>query len=102
MFYVASSCPICGVGTVGFRCCNDGATLVLMCDECDSVWLSPETITAELAAYPQPPAFLVPGLAVSVTGTAAGWANKGQIQEADWFSFVVGKAPALDEASGGC
>ncbi|CAN7744941.1 MULTISPECIES: hypothetical protein [unclassified Variovorax] len=41
MLIVLAECPICRNGLIGIRRCSDGSTLVLMCDECESVWADP-------------------------------------------------------------
>jgi hypothetical protein len=97
MFYVKGTCPLCDAGNVGFRRCSDGQTIVLMCDECDTVWLDPERRTAEDAVYAQSFSFEVPGLRVSIGGGRAGWATRAEVESAGWQEHVAGETSALGE-----
>jgi hypothetical protein len=97
MFHVEGICPFCHGGSVGFRRCSDGKTIVLMCDECEAVWLDPEHRTAGDALFPHSGSFEVPGLGVSIGGDRAGWATRAEVESAGWQEHVFRDAPALDE-----
>jgi hypothetical protein len=97
MHYIQKICPICNTGSIGFRRCSDGATIVLMCDECDSLWIIPNDILPGTVLYAQPPDYVVPGLACSISGGKAGWATIDEITDAGWSEAVVGEGNALDE-----
>jgi hypothetical protein len=86
MLIVRVGCPICANGLIGIRRCSDGKSLVLMCDECESVWLDPQHISAEEAVDVQPPSFVVAQLGVSVAGVLAGWA--GDAEASPWRTYV--------------
>ena len=97
MFYVRT-CRVCGAGGVGFLRCDDGATIVVMCDECDAVWLHPDrTGSRDDALYTSPPAFQVPGLACSLTGGSSGWATRAEVEAAGWQAYIAGEGKALGE-----
>ncbi len=98
MFYASSLCPVCNGGGVGFRKCSDGNTLVLVCDECDAVWIRPIEITAEAAVFPSSPDFIVEGLDCSIAEAAGSrWATRNEIQAAGFETFIAGEGQALDE-----
>jgi hypothetical protein len=88
---------MCGAGNVAFRRCSDGTTIVLMCDECGSVWLDPKTVTAESVLNPKAPGFQVPGLSCAVGGGHAGWATASEILRVGWSEIISGEGTALDE-----
>ncbi len=98
MFYASSECPVCKGGTVGFRKCSDGKTVVLVCDECDAVWLLPDVISAESAVFLSSPEFRIESLGCSIA-TAAGsrWATLDDIKAAQLDRFVVGEGQALHD-----
>jgi len=73
MLIVRVGCPICINGLIRIRRCSDGKSLVLMCDECESVWLDPKHISAEESVDVRPPSFAVAQLGVSVAGPLARW-----------------------------
>jgi hypothetical protein len=67
MLIVRVGCPICINGLIGIRRCSDGKSLVLMCDECESVWLDPKHISAEESVDVQPP---VSASAIEISGAS--------------------------------
>jgi Zn-finger nucleic acid-binding protein len=97
MLYVEGNCPSCDAGLLGFRRCDDGKTLVLMCDECDAVWLDPADQTIEAVRYPGVHSFKIPGLPYKLGGGAAGWATRAEVERAGWQADIKGEAPALGE-----
>ena len=98
MFHLSVGCPVCKGGAVGFRKCSDGRTLVLVCDECDAVWLRPEAITAETAVFPSSPDFRIEGLGCSIaTASGSRWATLEEIRAAQLEAFVAGEGEALGE-----
>ena len=96
MLHIEPQCPICSAGSIGFRRCDDGATIVLMCDECHSVWLDPSRIEPANALYPRAPDFRVPDRLCSVSGRSAGWATRPEVERAGWHSYVYGEGTSLD------
>jgi len=91
MFYVDTPCPICRAGAVGFRKCADGTTIVLMCNECDAVWKTPDGIAVDSALFPAAPNFVVQELDCSVAAPRATWAERQQIEASGWGEFVAGE-----------
>lgn len=89
MFY-ARDCPICGAdGAVGFRMCSDGKTIVLVCDECDSVWLRPDQITGETLILASGPDLIIEGLGCSISvAHGAHWATLDEIRAAGLERFI--------------
>jgi hypothetical protein len=82
---------------LGFRRCDDGKTLVLMCDECDAVWLDPTDLRMESVLYPGVHTFEIPGLPYKLDGGAAGWATRAEVERAGWQGYIKSEAPALGE-----
>lgn len=97
MFYLAGICPICGAGVLGFRLCSDGATIVVMCDECDAIWLDARQLDRALAMSTEPPEFQVPGLSCSISSPRARWAKKPELEAAGWDDLIAGEWQAFDE-----
>ena len=97
MLYIKTSCPICTEGMVGFRRCSDNETIVLMCDECDTVWLRPQEVNASHALYPSPPEYLVPTLECSIKSPHSQWAEEEDVAEKGWSTYVAGEGKALGE-----
>jgi hypothetical protein len=92
MFYVDALCTICrGYSQVGFWKCSDGS-LVLLCDECSAVWPSPTEVTPDAVLYPNNPPFKIDDTR-SLWGTNTGWANRDDVEAADWASLIAGEAP---------
>ena len=75
MITIPQLCPVCTTGPIGFRLCGDGRTLVLMCDECDSVWLLGAELRVETAHSPAWPDFMIPEIGCSVGSPGARWAT---------------------------
>lgn len=96
MLFIDHVCPICGGGSIGFRRCGGITKLVLMCDECDAVWLEPTETSAASALFPEGPDFRVPGCTFTVGGTGARWATWDEVAAAGWKEYVKGEGKALD------
>jgi hypothetical protein len=94
MYYVENPCPICHAGAVGFRRCSDGIAIVLMCTECDAVWLGPVVIASESAIFPTAPDYLVEGLSCSTGAGRAGWADLPEIERKGWAPNIFGEGAA--------
>lgn len=93
---VYHNCPICLDGQVGFRKCQNDPTLILMCDECDSVWLDPEEINSETVIYPASPDFLIPELKCSTINSR--WATDAEIENMGWTEYIAGEGIAMDQS----
>lgn len=88
-------CPICLQGQIGFRKCRDSEDIVLMCDECDSIWLEPNAVRAENVIYVEPPHFIVPMSNCSILNSQ--WANRDEVYMKGWENYIRGEGKALDE-----
>lgn len=91
MFFIKNSCPICQTGILGVRQCADGKNLVVMCDECETVWASPEHISISNALDVSPPKFEVAKLGVFVAGGLSKWADHEEIDTWGWGNYVKGE-----------
>lgn len=94
-----SECPYCGgYGAVGFWCCTDGKTVILVCDECEAAWLNPtELAEGKLAFISKPPLYLLPGSEISAFGEGANWASMDEITRAGFAGSVRRQGKALDD-----
>jgi hypothetical protein len=94
MFYIGTPCPACFAGAVGFRRCSNEQSIVLMCNECDAVWLQPSEVTLESAFFPTAPEYAVPSLDCSLASPAADWAKRDEIKSVGWEGFIAGEGEA--------
>ena len=95
MFYAQLVCPFCKGGTVGFRLCSDGTTIVLMCDECDAVWLRADAVSLESPIFPSSPDYRVEGSGCSVaTVYGSRWAKYEELLSSGVDSFIAGESDA--------
>lgn len=92
MFCINTRCPACSAGPIGFRRCSDEKTMVLLCSECDVVWLRPDAVTLETAIFLNSPDFVVDGLDCSVGVPLSRWAKKGEIEAVGWDSYIAGES----------
>lgn len=87
MFFLESSCPVCGDGLLGFLRCSDARTVVVMCEECASIWRAPGDV--ELAPiFVEPPHFLLPNSDIAVSGGISGWAALVEVQRAGYRQYA--------------
>ncbi len=93
MLYVQIGCPVCRTGVIGVRRCADGKNLVLMCEECETVWASPDRINSTNALDAEPPGFEVKQLGVAIAGGSAGWATEAETASKGWSKAVKGVQP---------
>ena len=96
MFYIEGACPVCGVGTRGFRLCSDKVTIVIMCDECEAAWLDPRRVAKTDVVYTKPPHYQLPGRSCSIAAPSSRWATHAEIEVSGWVKYVVGEGTALD------
>ena len=97
MLYVGIPCPTCGeYGLMGIRICDgEGHHAVLMCDECESIWLSLD-ITGkphdlDLSEY------LCPYGDGTLARPEGHWASKEEIQQAGWWDAVIGEGGSMED-----
>ena len=101
MFYIKQRCwrgaalaggnPTCP-GLLGFMTCDDGETIVLVCDECDTVWVSPEEIHPESMLHTIGPDSIIPGLNRSIDfRRGAYWSKRNEIVRKGWEHLIEGE-----------
>ena len=88
MLYIKKHCPFCKTGDIGFRMCSDGSTIVLMCDECESIWFSPGEIEIDTMVFSSPPEFLVPTLDCSALAGESRWATRDEVEAMGWAEHI--------------
>ncbi|RVU04131.1 hypothetical protein EOE18_13265 [Novosphingobium umbonatum] len=90
MFH-CGGCHFCGEqGSLGFYLCNDQQTLIILCDECNTVYTAPEKIEQGIYSYlGSPPDYLIEGLDVSVVGGRD--ATRDEIKAAGWLHYIQGR-----------
>ncbi len=99
-------CPICGGGLCGIRICgvddagtdarfaqtgSDAPHGLVICDECDAIWLEPDLTTAH--QYPSAEDSRCPLCSLPLWGNQSRWADAVDIESLGW-EFAVN--PALD------
>lgn len=57
MIFLQKQCNICGGGLIAYRLCSDQLSLVLMCDECEAVWVDKSDIGVVQPIFPAAPDF---------------------------------------------
>ncbi len=102
-------CPICGGGLCGIRICgvdeegasdrfartgSDAPHGMVVCDECDAIWLEPDLTTAH--QYPDVEDARCPICGLSLWGNNSRWATSEDVAALGW-EFAVN--PDLDAAS---
>jgi hypothetical protein len=85
MYYV-DQCPICEAGLRGFRTCPQGHVVVL-CDECEAVWISPY---GNGPLFSAPPATHCPQCGSDLFDSHAHWSDTQEIGAAGWQDSVAG------------
>jgi hypothetical protein len=99
-------CPICGGGLCGIRICgvdpqnaakrfeklgNDAPHGLVVCDECEAIWLEPDITTAH--QYPDIEEAKCPICEEALWGQESRWANVDDVVSLGW-EFAVN--PDLD------
>ena len=98
MYYIGS-CPVCEQGDLGIRICSGLGHGIVLCDECDAMWLGPELSC--------PPFFLntpeMPCIhcGASLIQPPARWASWDEVQQLGWQTAVGGQGTALGDHSTG-
>ena len=88
----AGTCPVCDQGVRGVRVCHDHA--VLLCDECESVWLDPGDEQRPVA--PPMPDLPCPVCRNPLYGAETAWADAGQIDSFGWTAAIDGEVDTPD------
>ena len=91
-------CPICGGGLCGIRICGlssqvDGSNRrgdwihgLIVCDECEAIWLDPDVSTDHV--YPDPTRAQCPVCSKSLWGDQSRWANDADVAALGWSGAV--------------
>lgn len=87
MTSIKSICPLCEQGARGFYKCSDNKTIVLLCDECDAIWLDPTKTNEPDSVFASAPDYQIPGLQCALSGEAADWATESEICAYGWSGF---------------
>ncbi len=90
-------CSCCGTGPMGIRICHTCRAPLVMCDECDAVWLSPEPGTEPL--YPEQPQLPCPHCGHSLRD-GSHWGTRQELTELGWVAYVRGEGAPLKTGSG--
>lgn len=88
MYYVGI-CPFCEQGNLGIRICSKEGDVVILCDECDALWLSIDLKSKPL--FPEQPNLPCPCCKGNLSDDPARWANFGEIYIKDWIHLVKGE-----------
>ena len=103
-------CPICVGGLCGIRICgiapdqsedlfsrtgSDAPHGLVVCDECDAIWLEPDLSTAH--QYPDVESARCPICSDHLWGKNGRWANQADVESLGW-EFAVN--PELDNSAG--
>lgn len=96
MFRIEKNCPFCRYGTIVFGKCSDNKTIVLICEECESIWLDPQKVGIEYMLDAPPPGYYVATLeCCSIALPPARWATEEEILERGWGKYIAGTVPPL-------
>jgi hypothetical protein len=88
MYYVGI-CPFCEQGSLGIRICSKEHDAVILCDECDALWLSVDF--TEKPLFPVEPDLPCPCCPGNLTDSPAHWAGFGEIYQSGWIAEVKGE-----------
>ncbi|QDU06331.1 hypothetical protein V6x_60830 [Gimesia chilikensis] len=89
MYYIGI-CPACEQGALGLRICSSQLDLVILCDECDALWISSDTSVSPV--FPEQPDLPCPSCKGNLSVPPAHWAGLGEIYERGWLDCVRGMA----------
>lgn len=92
-FFLKADCFQCeDYGIRGFYTCTNGK-VVVMCDECHTVWKDPAKITLQDASIPTAPDWEIES-GCSISGSAH-WSTEDEIRESGYLELVAGEAIPL-------
>ena len=89
MHYVGF-CSVCEEGSLGIRVCASGDHSVVLCDECDALWTSPDLKSKP--QFPEQPKLPCPECGSSLVEPPSHWATKKEVKAAGWSDTVKGSA----------
>ena len=85
--YSIGECEICGTGPLGIRVCGRCGEVVILCDECDAIW-----IDGQISGKPvffEDPDLPCPGCSDSLWEPPAHWASLEEIEATEWLAAAV-------------
>ncbi|MFK7736975.1 MAG: hypothetical protein AB8B50_13150 [Pirellulaceae bacterium] len=93
-------CPVCVQGLVRIRTCtggNAGVQHFAMCDECEAIWLEPDTSTEK--QFPDAENAKCPICEEDLFGSASRWSLPADISGTDWEanSILEFTSPELED-----
>jgi hypothetical protein len=92
--YFVDHCRVCEQGLLGIRICCGGVEPLVVCDECEAVWFTPDSQARPL--YPEQPHSKCPRCGQPLWSRPAHWATWDEIAELDWQRHVIGAFPRRD------
>lgn len=95
ILYLSHLCPVCDAGILGFRRLNEASNIVIVCHECEAVWMHPHGITFKNMRQVSEPDFVVLELGQPIFGENAAWANYDEIQNHGWEEYIYGDETPL-------
>lgn len=89
MYYVGF-CRSCGTGPLGLRECGGCGEVVVLCDECDSVWTDTDFEAKPQYAYSNK--LPCPYCEASLSEAPSRWAAKSKIEKIAWLQSALASA----------
>lgn len=88
--YHSGHCSFCDQGRLCFYLCGDGETVILLCDECDTAWLSPAAVDGGEPDTPgEWPEFRLGKFGVALAGGR--FARRDEIRKLGWEPNIEGE-----------
>ena len=88
MYLLGSQCPVCGVVALGIRVCvGTDESLIVLCDECDAVWIHPEL--NDEPYFPESHDYLCLNSDRTLKSPKSYWATEEQIKAIGWWEYIV-------------
>ncbi|WP_417731734.1 hypothetical protein [Rosistilla oblonga] len=87
--YSIDYCPRCGAGLLGIRICGLGTDEphgLVVCDECESIWLEPDVTTPH--QYPDASDARCPKCTDPLWGPQSRWATREDLVQLGWQDRV--------------
>lgn len=88
MYYVGT-CPFCEQGNLGVRVCSQAEHAVILCDECEAIWLDPELVGKPV--FHKEPELPCPYCQGNLMNSPACWASMGEIFKRGWLATIKGE-----------
>lgn len=87
-----SSCPVCGGGLCGIRAFFDQDAVLIhglvVCDECEAIWLQPDTQGVHVYADPESPLCPLSGMGL-YDSKVSRWANASDVAMLGWTDRIA-------------